>query len=103
MSKDRSTYRYRINDIYNKQLDPIFEKSNADFFKEKKLIYNEPLEDILEAKEEFSNEEFKRFFPLTVGELLKVIKSDDETEQEALIFICENELSPRGWALRRLL
>ena len=98
-----SYYERKINNIWNKQIDPVFGKSNADFFKEKKLLYEIPLADILSIKSKVSPEEFKEIFPLTVGELLEVTKSENETEQHALISICVNELSSRGWALRGLL
>ena len=103
MESDWQYYERKINNIWNKQIDPIFKKSNADFFKEKKLLYEIPLADILSIKDKVSPREFKEIFPLTVGELLEVVKSENETEQHALTFICAEELSARGWALRELL
>ena len=103
MNDDWSYYERKINNIWSKQIDPVFGKSNADFFKEKKLIYEIPLADILSIKSKVSPEEFKEIFSLTVGELLEVTKSENETEQHALINICVNELSSIGWALRGLL
>lgn len=98
-----SNYKTKINDIYNFKLDPVFPKTNAEYFKDKKLLYYVPLANILEYKEAVSAEEFRVQFPLTVRELLEVAKSENETEQECLITIAENEMSPRAWALRRLL
>lgn len=79
-------YERKINNIWNKQIDPAFGKSNAELFKGKKMTYKLPLSDILSIKDEVSNERFKEIFPLTVGELLEIIKDDNETEQHALIF-----------------
>lgn len=99
MDDDWSYYERKINNIWNKQIDPAFGKSNADYFKERKLTYDVPLFDILSIKDEVSYERFKEMFPLTVGELLEVTKGENETEQHALIDICVNEMSSRGWAL----
>lgn len=103
MQDNWSYYERKINDIWSKPINPVFGKSDADCFKEKKLVYEIPLADILSIKNEVSPLEFSRRFPLTVGELLEVTKGENKTEQHTLISICVNEFSPRGWALRGLL
>ena len=98
-----SSYATRINNIYNTQLDPRFEKTNVECFKEKELVYKIPLAIILKCKESTSKQEFREHFPLTVGELIEVAKFEEETEQDCLIFIADYELTPRGYALREVL
>ena len=96
-------YECKINNIWNKQIEPVFGKSNAEFFKEKKLTYKVPLADILSIKDEVSYERFKEVFPLTVGELLEVVKGENETEQHALVSLCVDEISARSQALKESL
>lgn len=103
MRKDWVLFEDKVNKIYNAPINPITNKSPVEYFKERKLTYNLPLSDILSIKDEVSYERFKEIFPLTVGELLKVTKGENETEQHALVSLCVNELSPRGYALKRLL
>lgn len=91
---DTLNFKQEINRIYgNPQALRNFWKS--------KLTYNMPLAYLLESYNT-NPEKFSELFPLTVGDIVESLPIDTD-EKEVLIMICYNEMTPRGYALRRLL
>lgn len=93
-----------LNKIYNEPDNEIITKQERiKFFENKKLVYGDPLADILKYKELNSLEQFNRTYPLTVKDLINVTKCENETDVDNFIFLIENELSSRTFALIRIL
>lgn len=92
--EDKSNFKEELNRIYSKP------QALRNFWNSK-LTYNTPLAYMLESYNT-NPKEFSELFPLKVGDIVDSLPIDTD-EKEALIMICYNELTPRGYALRRLL
>lgn len=91
---DTLNFKQEVNRIYSKP------QALRNFWNSK-LTYDIPLADLLESYNT-NSKEFSELFPLRVSDIVEGLPMDTD-EKEVFITICYNELTPRGYALRRLL